>query len=336
MRTLLLGATGLIGQPLCEALVARGDDVTVLSRRSTAVPAGARAIEADRYDRESLRALEGQRFDLTVDLLAYTAEHVAQLFSVSRFAPGRVVMMSTGQVYLVTEREPPFREEDFDAPVIAEPEPDTRAWHNWKYGVEKRQAEQALRRAASERGIEAIAMRVPVVQGELDGQRTQRLWAWIERILDGGPVLLPEGGEQRLRFVYAGDIARAVLSLSERPTWEGVTALNVAMPNECTLRSFVERVAACLERSPEWVEVSGEQLDAAEIPRDFISYWGRYFSRPDPTMAIERFGLSPRNEDEWLASVVRAHLHGATKAQRSHDGYAHREREIALARGRTG
>ncbi len=334
MRTLLLGATGLIGRPLCEALVARGDDVTVLSRGSTEVPPGVRALAADRYDPEALGRLDGERFDLTVDLLAYNAEHVAQLFAVRRFAPGRVVMMSTGQVYLVTDREPPFRERDFDAPVIAEPEPDTRAWHNWKYGVEKREAERALRRAASERGIEAMALRVPVVQGELDGLRTQRLWAWIERILDGGPVLLPEGGEQRLRFAYAGDIAAAIVALSDRPSWEGVSALNVAQPRECTLRSLVERLAACLDRNPEWIDVSGDELDAAGVARDFISYWGRYYSRPDPTMAIERFGLDLQNEDRWLEPVVRAHLHGATRPQRSHEGYAHRAAEIALARSR--
>lgn len=332
MRTLLLGATGLIGRPLCEALIARGDDVTVLTRGTLDVPHGAHEFKADRHDPAALRrALDGQRFDLTVDLLAYTDEHVAQLFAIDGFSPGRLLMMSTGQVYLVTDRAPPYREEDFDAPVIAEPERDTRAWHNWKYGVEKRAAERALQRHTIERSIEAMALRVPVVQGELDGVRTQRLWAWIERILDGGPVLLPEGGEQRLRFVYAKDIADSIVSLSERASWEGVSALNVAMPRECTLRAFVERVAACLGRSPEWVNVSGEALDEAGIPRDFVSYWGRYYSRPDPTTAIERFGLALHNEDAWLESVVRAHLEGATRPTRSHEGYAHRAAELALA-----
>ena len=194
MRTLLLGGTGLLGRPVCEALLARGHEVTVLSRGSRGVAEGARAIVADRGDsRAFAEALAGQRFDLTVDLLAYDADAVTALFQVRGFSPGRTALVSTGQVYLVTDRAPPYREEDYDGTVIAEPERDTRAWHNGNYGVGKRAAERALRREAAAREVEAIALRIPVVQGELDGESTGRLWAWIERILDGGPVLLPAG-----------------------------------------------------------------------------------------------------------------------------------------------
>lgn len=333
MRTLLLGATGLIGAPLCDALVAHGHDVTALSRTAPQRPTrGARALLVDRNDPAALgAALDGQRFDLTIDLLAYRADHVEALLGVRGFEPGRVLMMSTGQVYLVTEREPPHREADFDAPVIAEPERDTRAWHNWVYGVEKRGAEMALRSAALARGIEAMALRVPVVQGERDGVRTGRLWAWIERILDGAPVLLPEGGEQRLRFAYSGDIAASIVALAARDSWEGASALNLAQPSECTLRALLERVAASLGRTPTWVPVSGAELDAAEIPRDFVTYWGRYFSRPDPALAIERFALPLRELDDWIDAVVRAHIEGPFRATQSHDGYAHRAAERALA-----
>jgi|LNFM01.1.fsa_nt_gb nucleoside-diphosphate-sugar epimerase len=334
MKTLVLGGTGLIGRPVCEALASRGHDVTVLSRGTREAAYGTHVFNADRHDAAALsRALEGRSFDLTVDLLAYDGAQVSQLFAIRGFAPGRVVMISTGQVYLVTDRPPPYREGDFDAPVIAEPEPDTRAWHNWKYGVAKREAEAALRREAAKRGIEAMALRVPVVHGEADATSTQRLWAWIERILDGGPVLLPDNGEQRLRFAYAKDIANAIATLGERASWEGVAALNIAQPNECTLRSFVERVAACTGRTPEWVPVAGEALDQAGIPRGFVPFWGRYFSRPDPTTAIERFGLHLTDEDVWLPSVVRAHLghEAAGRPPHSHEGYAHRPAELALA-----
>ena len=95
-----------------------------------------RTITADRQDTAALvGALSGQRFDLTVDLLAYDADAVTALFDVPGFSPGRTVLVSTGQVYLVTDRAPPYRESDFDATVIDEPERDTRAWHNWNYGV---------------------------------------------------------------------------------------------------------------------------------------------------------------------------------------------------------
>lgn len=335
MQTLLLGGTGLIGRPVCEALVAQGHEVTVVCRGTREAPSAAHVFNADRHDAQALsRVLEGRRFDLTVDLLAYDGAQVSQLFGISRFYPGRSLMISTGQVYLVTDRPPPHRESDFDAPVIDEPEAETRAWHNWKYGVGKREAERALQREAHERGIEAMALRVPVVMGERDGASTQRLWAWIERILDGGPVLLPDHGEQRLRFAYARDIADAIVSLSERASWKGCSALNVAQPNETTLRALAEATAKCVGKTPEWVSVSGDELDSAGIPRDFAPFWGRYFSRPDPSRAIEEFGLALHNEDVWLPSVVAAHLRDdpSTRPPRSHEGYAHRPSEIALAK----
>jgi nucleoside-diphosphate-sugar epimerase len=331
MNALVLGGTGVLGRPVTEALLAAGHEVTVLSRGACERVSGARALTVDRGDRAALEgALSGRRFDFTVDLLAYDGDAVTNLLAVPGFSPGRLVLISTGQVYLVTDRRPPFREDDFDGAVIDEPARDTRAWHNWNYGVGKRAAERTLRREAQARGLESIALRIPAVQGELDGGRTGRLWAWIERILDGGPVLLPDNGANRLRFVYAGDVARAIVTLAARGSWEGIPAVNLAQPSERTLRAFVTAVAACVGRSPEWVPVDGEALDQAGIPENFVPYQGPWWSRPDPSLGISRLGLAPRDEEEWLPRVVRAHLDAPPA--RSHEGYVHRPRELAWVR----
>ncbi len=49
MHVFVTGATGLIGSALCQALVARGDAVTALSRSSSArgLPAGVRSLQGD-------------------------------------------------------------------------------------------------------------------------------------------------------------------------------------------------------------------------------------------------------------------------------------------------
>lgn len=54
------GATGNVGKPLVEALVAAGKEVTAVSRRDGAVPAGVRHVRADLVDPRSLiPALDG-------------------------------------------------------------------------------------------------------------------------------------------------------------------------------------------------------------------------------------------------------------------------------------
>jgi len=332
MRVLLLGGSGLLSGAAREAFLAAGHEVTVLSRGTRPLPARdrLRALRADRRDPASLASvLRGARFDFTADFLAYDAADVSRLFSIEGFAPGRLVMISTGQVYLVTENQrPPFREADSDAPVIPEPPNGTRAWQNWVYGMGKRAAEEALAREGGARGVRTLALRLPVVQGEADGGNSRRLWAWLERMRDGGPVLLPEGGVQPVRFVYSGDVALALLRLAGLPAWPPASALNLAQPCESSLREFLELAAGCAGLQPRFVPVSGAALEEAGLADTCAPYWGRWCSRPDPSAAFA-LGFRTRSPAEYLPAVVRAHL--ARPPAVSHEGYAHRAAELALA-----
>src|SRR4030095_13916197 len=91
--------------------------------------------------------------------------------------------------------------------------PDDHA--QWTYGVRKRRAEQTLLSLRATHGMRALALRLPILHGEGDG--SLRLWAWIERMLDGGPILLPAGGERPIRHLYAGDVAAAIAWLPGKP-----------------------------------------------------------------------------------------------------------------------
>src|SRR5690242_18655315 len=263
MRILLLGGSGLLSGAALRAFVRAGHDVSVLSRGTRPLPPGVRHLRADRRDPASLRAaLEGARFEFTADFLAFGGGDVERLLSVPGLVPGRLVAISSGQVYLVTESpEPPFREEAAERPLMPEPVPGTRDHDEWKYGMGKRAMEAALARASAATGLEALALRIPVVQGEADRHNSRRLWAWIERMLDGGPVLLPEGGGQVVRFVYAGDVAEALLALATSPAWPAARALNFAQPDERPLREFLERVAALAGAAPRFVAVDRAALE---------------------------------------------------------------------------
>ncbi len=333
MRILLLGGSGLLSGSAREAFLAAGHDVTVFSRGERALIAAARlhTLRGDRHDAASLAAaLAGRSFDFTADFLAFDGDDVARLFAVPRFTSGRVTMISSGQVYLVTQTpRPPFREGDADGPVMPEPVAGTRAHGNWLYGMGKRAAEGALLRAGAERGVRTLALRLPVVQGEADGSNSRRLWGWLERLRDGGPVLMPEGGVQPVRFVYAGDAARALLRLAEGASWPEQPALNLAQPEEGTLHDFVAEVARLAGLPARFVPVEAATLAEAGLADTCAPYWGHWCSRPDPAAAIAALGFRPRGVADYLPSVVRSHL--ANPPDASHEGYAHRARELALA-----
>jgi nucleoside-diphosphate-sugar epimerase len=328
----LLGGSGLLSGAARVAFLGAGHDVTVLSRGERALGPAPRLtlVRADRRDEGSLaEALAGARYDFTADFLAYDAAAVTRLLSVRGFSPGRIVLISSGQVYLVgAAPRPPFREADGDGPLSPEPAPGTRDHREWCYGVGKRAAEAALRFGAGARGIPALALRLPVVQGEADGGNSRRLWAWIERMRDGGPVLLPEGGAQTVRFVHAADVAAALVALAGRAGWPAQAALNLAQPDECTLRAFLDRVARLVGAPDRFVPVSAEALAAAGLADSCAPYWGRWCSRPDPTAALA-LGLATRTVADYLPGVVRAHVEHPPEG--SHPGYARRAEELALA-----
>ena len=332
MRILLLGGSGLLSGAALRAFARAGNDVSVLTRGERALAPGVRHLRADRRDPASLRsALEGARFDFTADFLAFGGGDVERLLSVPGFAPGRLVALSSGQVYLVTASpEPPFREEDADRPLMPEPARGTRDHDEWKYGMGKRAMEAALARASAATGLATLALRIPVVQGEEDRTGSRRLWAWIERMLDGGPVLLPEGGRQLVRFVYAGDVAAALLALATSASWPAERALNFAQPDELPLREFLERVASLAGAGPEFVAADRAALERSGLADTCAPYWGRWCSRPDPARAMAALGVRPHAVDDYLPGVVRAHTELPRPA--SHPGYARRAEEIALAR----
>src|SRR6185295_9184357 len=103
LSVLVVGGSGLLGGPATRALLARGHEVTVLSRGTRAAPEGATHRVADRSNPSALAgALAERRFDVVLDLLAYDGRDVARLFATTGFEVGHYLMVSSGQVYLVS------------------------------------------------------------------------------------------------------------------------------------------------------------------------------------------------------------------------------------------
>lgn len=331
MNVLLLGGGGLIGTPVARALVGAGYHVTVATPSGRAVVDGAEALALDRRDAASLeRGLAGRRFDLTVDFLAYDDRDIERLLLVPHTALGRTIMISTGQVYLVTEgARPPFREEDADRPVIPEPEPGTRAHANWVYGIGKRRAEAALLGLRRSHGVRALALRLPVVQGA--GDRTGRLWEYVLRLRDGGPLLVPGDLDQPLRFVWSEDVARAIVRLASNWPDEGF-AYNLGQADAITVRQFLATLATVLGVEAHVIPCTPEELASAGLDPGLAPFSSRWCSVPDPSLAIERWGYEATAFADFLPQVV-SRLDGWRERPES-ESYSKRaaEREWAATR----
>ena len=204
-------------------------------------------LRGDRTTADFERLLSGRSFDAAVDFAAYDGTDGRRAAEVLGGRVSHYVVISTGQVYLVREGCPrPARESDYDGPLMPEPT-DAFDKGQWDYGVKKRALEDALAEAWAKSRFPATRLRIPMVNGERDHFRRLERYLW--RMLDGGPVLLPDGGDRVTRHVYSGSVVKAILALLGRPETFG-QAYNLAQDETPTLRELLTLVAERLGRAP--------------------------------------------------------------------------------------
>ncbi len=304
MHVLLIGGNRFVGPLLGWRLLAGGHRVTLLNRGHHPDPFGGRVerLVGDRTG-DLAALLGGRSFDAVVDFVAFTGADGAQAAAALAGRCGHYVLISTGQVYLVREGAPrPATEADYDGPVMPRPEgPYDQG--QWDYGAGKRACEEALLAAA---GFPATRVRIPMVNGERDPQRRLERYLW--RLLDGGPVLLPDGGPHPVRHVYAGEVARFVASILGRPETFG-QAYNVAQQETPTLAELVGLLAGLLGSRAEVIGVPAERLRAAGLdPLALSPFSSRWMSFIDPGRAARELGFTHLPLAEYLGRIVACHL----------------------------
>jgi nucleoside-diphosphate-sugar epimerase len=335
MRVLILGGTRFVGHFLVYRLLAAGNRITLLNRGVTPDPFGDRVerIHCDRTSDDLAKSLGARDFDAAVDFTAYTgADGRAVVQALGGGRVGHYVMISTGQVYLVREGCPlPAREGDYDGPVIAEPAGPTEH-AQWAYGVGKRACEDVLVEAWSAERFPCTRLRIPMVNGERDHQR--RIERYVARMLDGGPVLVPDGGGHVVRHVYSGDVVKAIQRLLLTPSTFG-QAFNLSHEETPTLMDLLGLIAELLGASPRFVAMPAAELVTRGLDPVAISpFSSRWMSMIDPTKAVRELGFRHTPLRRWLELVVTSLL--AHPPIDLPPGYRQRAEEIALASAAAG
>jgi nucleoside-diphosphate-sugar epimerase len=326
VNVLVVGGTRYVGYELTWRLLLAGHEVTLLNRGRTPDPFGDRVLRlvGDRRT-DFARLVSGRRFDAAVDFAAYEERDVRA--AVEALDAGHYVFISTGQTYLVRVGCPvPARESDYEGPLMAKPD-DPRDHWDWEYGMGKRACEDALQAAWESRRFPGTRVRIPIVNGERDP--TRRLEAYLWRLLDGGPVLLPDGGQALLRHVYAGDVVRFLLRILGDASTHG-RAYNVCQDEMLRLRDLVALLAELMGARPRMVDVESAAIAQAGLEVKAVSpFTTRWTSRLDNTRVREELAFRPRPLREALDVIVRSFL--AHLPEAPPEGYAGRDAEIRLA-----
>ena len=309
-RALVIGGAGFVGTAACRELMRRGVETIAAGRKDRPYGTFTSYVAFDRGDEEELgRVLEQTRPDVLLDLACYRPAEVEAV--ARRFQGARYVFVSTG-VY------PPLhgrraREEDF-RPLEGDPPGEL------DYRDGKRWCETVLSRHDD---LPWTVVRPPAIFGP--GDHTLRIAAYIQRVEDGGPLLVPvETYERTANLAWVKDVGFAcALACDLRKDARG-KAYNVAF-EDVSLRDLIEGIALAFGTEAKMHPVPFGRLPEGASPYglDPVRHSGY-----DITRAREELGFEPSALEDALAETMAWY-----RVQRpSHPGYANRERELALAR----
>jgi nucleoside-diphosphate-sugar epimerase len=223
MRILAIGATGFIGRHAVRWLTEAGHEVTVFHRGNAAVGAAARSIVGDRRKlAEYARELRAVGADTVVDFLLVNAQQAGELVAVFGGYAGRVVMLSSCDVYraagIVHGTEPgepdntPITEESMLRTNLHPYPPEAvqmlRGVFPWlEDDYDKIPAERVV---MSARDLPGTVLRLPMVYGP--GDPLHRSYPVVKRVDDGRAAMVLDEGTAQWRGIrgYVEDVAWAV------------------------------------------------------------------------------------------------------------------------------
>jgi nucleoside-diphosphate-sugar epimerase len=208
LSILFIGGTGVISAAAARRALAVGHRLTILSRGSTTLrpaPVGAEVIRADIRDTESVRAALGSRmFDVVVDFVAFTADHVAADRELFTGRTGQYIFISSASAY----QKPPARLPILESTPLRNP--------FWQYSRDKIACEDLLVRAYREQGFPATIIRPSHTYDQTMIALTGG-WNDIARMRAGKPVVVHGDGTSLWTLTHSSDLAKALVGLFGLP-----------------------------------------------------------------------------------------------------------------------
>src|SRR4051812_12508924 len=256
MRTLVTGGAGFIGSNVVDALLARGDEVTVVDDLSTgrrenldgALANGARLVEADIRDAAAVRDVVTQARPETVFHLAaqidvrksvadpghdarINVEGTINMLAAAREAGvTRFVNTSSGGAIYGEAQQIPAPESHPVAPEAP-------------YGLSKFCAEHYCEIFRRMHGTSTVSLRYGNVYGPRQDPLGEAgvIAIFCGKVVDGGQPIVFGDGLQTRDYVYVGDVVAANLAAADS---DATGPFNIGTGVESTVLDIVEALAA--------------------------------------------------------------------------------------------
>jgi nucleoside-diphosphate-sugar epimerase len=204
MKVLFIGGTGVISSACARLAIERGFDLYLLNRGASttrAVPERARVLTGDIRDVASARrALGTHSFDVVVDFIAFTPDHIEADLELFRGRTNQFIFISSASVY----QSPPVNLPVTESTPLDNP--------YWQYSRDKIACEEHLIRAYREENFPITIVRPSHTYDEtmlpLKGRYTA-----IDRMRRGKKVIVHGDGTSLWVLTHHRDFAKGFVGL---------------------------------------------------------------------------------------------------------------------------
>ena len=253
LRVLFIGGSGIISSACSRLAVERGIDLYVLNRgRTQHRPLPGRGHgPAGRHPGSRRRrpaALGDREFDVVVDWVAFTPEHVQADIDLFRGRTGQYVFISSASAY----QTPPARLPVVESTPLRNP--------FWQYSRDKIACEDLLVAAYRDEGFPVTIVRPSHTYDRtlipLDGG-----WTVIDRMRQGKPVVVHGDGTSLWTLTHHADFARGFVPLLGHPAHD-----RRGLPHHLRRRADLEP-----DRGRRWPPRPACSAGIVHVPSDAIA-----------------------------------------------------------------
>lgn len=203
MNVLFIGGTGKISSACAQLSVARGIDLYLFNRGQTdrPVPEAAHILQGDIRDKESAtRVLADKTFDVVVDWIAYTPDHIERDLDLFRGRTQQYVFISSASAY----QTPPVSLPVTESTPLRNP--------HWAYSRNKIACEERLLQAYRQEGFP-----ITIVRPSHTYDRTmiplQGGYTVIDRMRKGKKIIIHGDGTSLWVLTHHRDFAKGFVGL---------------------------------------------------------------------------------------------------------------------------
>jgi UDP-glucose 4-epimerase len=317
MRVFITGGAGFIGSHLTDALIARGDTVTILDNLTTGSAANiahlegkVELVQGDIRDSALIEKLMAPA-DLVLHMAAAlgvntilekTIESVSVNFTGSEVVLNaatklkkRLIIASTSEIYGKNPQQPLNEESDR---VVGAPQK-----IRWTYSDAKALEEAIAHSLHTTEGLKVTTVRLfNTVGPRQTGRYGMVLPRFVQAALNNEPITIYGDGSQSRVFCHVHDAVKAILTLAATDSTIG-DVFNVGGIGETTMKELAEKIISRTNSSSTITYTP--YVDA--YPAGFEDMQRRV---PDITKIKNTINWSPANTLDSIIDDVASHMRG--------------------------